>query len=104
MCDDRKYEKRVSLYYKDYDKYLIEVMKEVIPRQLASLYKYNLIIDEALKQYVNSICDVLNVRVEFSNIRKDVEETLEIKYNKKTTRFLYLIVFFIFFFLSVKII
>ena len=46
MCDDRDYEKRVSLYYKDYDKYLIEVMKEVIPRQLASLYKYNLIIDE----------------------------------------------------------
>lgn len=81
MCGDRDYEKRVSLYYKDYDKYLIEVMKEVIPRQLASLYKYNLIIDEALKQYVNSICDVLNVRVEFSNIRKDVEETLEIKYN-----------------------
>ena len=42
MCDDRDYEKRVGLYYKDYDKYLIEVMKEVIPRQLASLYKYNL--------------------------------------------------------------
>ena len=69
------------MYYKDYDKYLIEVMKEVIPRQLASLYKYNLIIDEALKQYVNSICDVLNVRVEFSNIRKDVEKTIKIKYN-----------------------
>lgn len=81
MCDDRDYEKRVSLYYKDYDKYLIEVMKEVIPRQLASLYKYDLIIDEALKQYVNSICDVLNVRIEFSSIRKDVEEVLKSKYN-----------------------
>ena len=81
MCDDRDYEKRVSLYYKDYDKYLIEIIKEVIPRQLASLYKYDLIIDEALKQYVNSICDVLNVRVEFSNIRKDVEEILKSKYN-----------------------
>lgn len=81
MCDDRDYEKRVGLYYKDYDKYLIEVMKEVIPRQLASLYKYDLIIDEALKQYVNSICDVLNVRIEFSSIRKDVEEVLKSKYN-----------------------
>lgn len=81
MCDDRDYEKRVRLYYKDYDKYLIEIIKEVIPRQLASLYKYDLIIDEALKQYVNSICDVLNVRIEFSSIRKDVEEVLKSKYN-----------------------
>ena len=82
MCDeDKEFEKRVNLYYDDYNEYLIEVMKEVIPRQLASLYKYDLIIDETLKQYVNSICDVLNVRIEFSGIRKDVEEVLKSKYN-----------------------
>lgn len=82
MCDeDKEFEKRVNLYYDDYNEYLIEVMKEVIPRQLASLYKYDLIIDETLKQYVNSICDVLSVRIKFSDIRKDVEETLKIKYN-----------------------
>lgn len=45
MCDeDKEFEKRVNLYYDDYNKYLIEIIKEVIPRQLVSLYNHNLIL------------------------------------------------------------
>ena len=82
MCDeDKEYEKRFSLYYDAYDKYLIEIIKEVIPKQLASLYNHNLIIGETLKQYIGSIIDVFNFRIDFNDIRSDVEETLKIKYN-----------------------
>lgn len=32
--EEKEFEKRVNLYYDDYNKYLIEIIKEVIPRQL----------------------------------------------------------------------
>lgn len=82
MCDeDKEFEKKVSLYYAEYDKYLMGIIKEVIPRQLASLYNHNLILGENLKQYVGSIIDVFNFRIDFNAIRKDVEEVLRSKYN-----------------------
>ena len=80
------FEKRVDLYYEDYDNYLLEIIKEVIPKQLCSLYKYKLIRkNETLRQYIGSICDVFNFRFDFNDIRKDVEEILKVKYDLKIT-------------------
>lgn len=76
------YNKRIDLYYKDYDKYLLEIIKETIPRQLVSLYNNNLILkQETLKQCTGSITDVFNFKFDFSDIRSDVEKILKSKYN-----------------------
>ncbi len=76
------YNKRIDLYYKDYDKYLLEIIKETIPRQLVSLYNNNLILkQETLKQCICSIIDVFNFKFDFSDIRSDVERILKSKYN-----------------------
>jgi len=76
------YNKRIDLYYKDYDKYLLEIIKETIPRQLVSLYNNNLILkQETLKQCIGSITDVFNFKFDFSDIRSDVERILKSKYN-----------------------
>lgn len=76
------YNKRIDLYYKDYDKYLLEIIKETIPRQLVSLYNNDLILkQETLKQCISSITDVFNFKFDFSDIRKDVERVLKDKYN-----------------------
>lgn len=76
------YNKRIDLYYKDYDKYLLEIIKETIPRQLVSLYNNNLILkQETLKQCICSIIDVFNFKFDFSDIRSDVEKILKSKYN-----------------------
>lgn len=75
------YNKRVDLYYEDYDRYLLEIIKETIPRQLVSLYNNDLILKhETLKQYIGSITDVFNLRFDFNDIRKDVEVILREKY------------------------
>lgn len=80
--EEKEFEKRVNLYFDDYNKYLIEIIKEVIPRQLVSLYNHNLILKhEKLMQHINSISDVFNLRFNFNDIRKDVEEILKDKYN-----------------------
>lgn len=80
--EEKEFEKRVDLYYDDYNKYLIEIIKEVIPRQLVSLYKHNLILKhETLIQHINSISDVFNLRFNFNDIRNDVEKVLRDKYN-----------------------
>lgn len=72
------YNKRIDLYYKDYDKYLLEIIKETIPRQLVSLYNNNLILkQETLKQYIGSITDVFNFKFDFSDIRSDVEKNIK---------------------------
>lgn len=76
------YNKRIDLYYKDYDKYLLKIIKETIPRQLVSLYNNNLILkQETLKQCICSIIDVFNFKFDFSDIRSDVERILKSKYN-----------------------
>ena len=76
------YNKRIDLYYKDYDKYLLEIIKETIPRQLVSLYNNNLILkQETLKQCTGSITDVFNFKFDFSDMRSDVEKILKSKYN-----------------------
>lgn len=76
------YNKIIDLYYKDYDKYLLEIIKETIPRQLVSLYNNNLILkQETLKQCIGSITDVFNFKFDFSDIRSDVERILKSKYN-----------------------
>lgn len=76
------YNKRIDLYYKDYDKYLLEIIKETIPRQLVSLYNNNLILkQETLKQCICSIIDVFNFKFDFSDMRSDVEKILKSKYN-----------------------
>lgn len=82
MCNkDKDFEKRVNLYYDDYNKYLIEIIKEVIPRQLVSLYNHNLILKhETLIQHINSISDVFNLHFNFFDIRNDVEKILRDKY------------------------
>lgn len=75
------YNKRIDLYYKDYDKYLLEIIKETIPRQLVSLYNNDLILkQETLKQCIGSIIDVFNFKFDFSDIRSDVEKILRDKY------------------------
>lgn len=80
--EEKEYEKRINLYYDDYNKYLIEIIKEVIPRQLVSLYNHNLILKhETLIQHINSISDVFNLRLNFDDIRDDVEKILKDKYN-----------------------
>ena len=80
--EEKEFEKRVNLYYDDYNKYLIEIIKEVIPRQLVSLYKHNLILKhETLIQHINSISDVFNVHFNFNDIKEDVKEILKDKYN-----------------------
>ena len=59
-------------------KKMVEKLKEVIPRQLVRLYKHNLILKhETLIQHINSISDVFNLRFNFNDIRKDVEEILK---------------------------
>lgn len=76
------YNKRIDLYYKDYDKYLLEIIKETISRQLVSLYNNNLILkQETLKQCTGSITDVFNFKFDFSDMRSDVEKILKSKYN-----------------------
>lgn len=76
------YNKRIDLYYKDYDKYLLEIIKETIPRQLVSLYNNDLILkQETLKQCICSIIDVFNFKFDFSDIRSNVERILKSKYN-----------------------
>ena len=82
MSKKISYNKRVDLYYEDYDKYLIEIIKETIPRQLASLYNNDLILkNETLRQYIGSITEVFNFNFNFNDIRKDAEEILKNKYN-----------------------
>ena len=76
--EEKEFEKRVNLYYDDYNKYLIEIIKEVIPRQLVSLYNHNLILKhEKLIQHINSITDAFNLRFNFNEIKEDVEEQYE---------------------------
>ena len=80
------YNKRVDLYYEDYDKYLIEIIKETIPRQLVSLYNHNLILkNEKLQRYIGSITEAFNISIDFKGIRKDVEKILKNKYNMVIT-------------------
>lgn len=76
------FQKRVDLYYGEYDNYLLGLLKEAIPRQLSKLYENDLILKgESLRQYIGSITDVFNLHFEFNDIRKDVEEVLKNKYN-----------------------
>lgn len=80
--EEKEFEKRVNLYYDDYKRYLIEIIKEVIPRQLVSLYNHNLILKhEKLIQHINSISDAFNLHFNFNEIKEDVEKILKDKYN-----------------------
>ena len=74
--------KRYDLYYKDYDEYMIEIVKETIARQLASYYNFDLLGEnETLRQYVGSIMDAFNICFKFEDIREDVEKLLKEKYS-----------------------
>ncbi len=75
------FDKRSVLYYDEYEKYVIEFVKEVIPRQLVKLKESDLMLkSESLKQHVNSIMDMFNFVLDFDSIRPDVERILKDKY------------------------
>ena len=76
------FDKRSALYYNEYESYVIEFVKEVIPRQLVKLKENDLMLkSESLKQHVNSIMDMFNFsNFNFDDIRPDVERILKDKY------------------------
>lgn len=76
------FSKKSELYYREYESYVIEFVKEVIPRQLVKLKENNLMLkSESLKQHVNSIMDMFNLMFDFDSIRPDVERILKEKYS-----------------------
>ena len=79
------FDKRSELYYDEYEEYVIEFVKEVIPRQLVKLKENDLMLKkECLRQHINSILDMFNFsRFDFEAIRDDVEKILKEKYGYK---------------------
>ena len=77
------FNKRAELYYDEYENYVIEFAKEVIPRQLVKLKENDLMLkSESLRQHVNSIIDMFNFSsFYFETIRLDVEKILKDKYD-----------------------
>ncbi len=76
------FDDRSILYYDEYESYVIEFVKEVIPRQLVKLKEGNLMLkSESLKQHIGSIMDMFNLsNFDFNDIRPDVEKILKDKY------------------------
>ena len=76
------FNKRSELYYDEYENYVIEFAKEVIPRQLVRLKENDLMLkSECLRQHVNSIIDMFNFsKFDFETIRQDVEKIIKDKY------------------------
>ena len=76
------FDKRSALYYDEYENYVIEFVKEVIPRQLVRLKENDLMLKkERLNQHINSILDMFNFsNFNFDDIRTDVERILKDKY------------------------
>ena len=76
------FDDRSILYYDDYESYVIEFVKEVIPRQLVKLKENDLMLkSESLKQHIGSIMDMFNLsNFDFNDIRPDVERILKDKY------------------------
>ena len=76
------FDDRSILYYDEYESYVIEFVKEVIPRQLVKLKENNLMLkSESLKQHIGSIMDMFNLsNFSFNDIRPDVERILKDKY------------------------
>ena len=83
MCIKLSFEKKSELYYNEYEKYVIELVKEIIPRQLVKMKDSGLMLkQERLNQHVNSIIDMFNFsNFDFNDIRPDVERILKEKYN-----------------------
>ncbi len=76
------FDDRSILYYDEYESYVIEFVKEVIPRQLVKLKESDLMLkSESLKQHIGSIMDMFNLsNFDFNNIRTDIEKILKDKY------------------------
>ncbi len=83
MCIKLNFEKKSQLYYDEYEKYVIELVKEIIPRQLVKMKECGLMLkQERLNQHINSIIDMFNFsNFDFNGIRPDVERILREKYN-----------------------
>lgn len=76
------FDKRSVLYYDEYENYVMEFVKEVIPRQLVKLKESDLMLkSESLKQHIGSIMDMFNLsNFDFNDIRTDVERILKANY------------------------
>ena len=85
MSKKLSFDERLGLYWDDYNSYLFELLKDVIPRQLVKCVEYDIITKrESLCQHINSIVDSFNIIFEyeedFPKIRKDVEKILRNRY------------------------
>lgn len=86
MSKKLSFDERSGLYWDDYNDYLFELLKDVIPRQLVKCVEYDVITKrESLCQHINSIVDSFNIIFEyeedFPKIRKDVERILRDRYH-----------------------
>ena len=85
MSKKLSFDERSGLYWNDYNRYLFDLLKEVISRQLVKSVEYDIILkSERLIQHVNSITDTFNIKFDYHNdfpkIREDVEKILKNKY------------------------
>ena len=79
------FDERSNMYHEEFDSYLIELLKEIIPMQLVKLKEYDLMLkSESLEQHVNSITDIFNICFDYNDdfplIRDEVEKILKGKY------------------------
>lgn len=76
------FDDRSILYYDEYESYVIDFVKEAIPRQLVKLKESDLMLkSESLKQHIGSIMDMFNLsNFDFNDIRPDVERILKDRY------------------------
>ena len=85
MSKKLSFDERSNKYHEEFDSYLIELLKEIIPMQLVKLKEYDLMLkSESLEQHVNSITDIFNICFDYNDdfplIRNEVEKILKDKY------------------------
>ena len=78
---DKDFDKRYDQYQKDFEKYLINVVPDIVAYQISQAHYRNCLSRISLKRHYSAMSDIINIFPKLEVVKKDIIKILNIKYN-----------------------